>query len=318
MLIWPRSLIDCCGKLRRTVTEALRADVMTGDFRIRTSGGGFRVSDVPQRSEAIFAPPLAIGLVIGTFAAVPYVHLQLEARRRFYPDVPLIVHDDASPNQRDLRRLCADYGCEFESNDTRRPLCIGDVSCLLGGLLWAKHIGLDIVVKMSRRFVPLRDWSVELQELALASQYPTFSNICKTLGYGFRSECVGMAVNEWIRNWAHEQLAMIALAPGTPFVEGALHQIAKYVARFRCRAALRWDETTGPRPDDRDGYAPWAFMGTDRYVAMPAVSLAPGGAAGSLSRASTAVGFAIFPRGLHRPEPRVWHRGGVSVDTTPF
>ena len=193
---------------------------MTGDFRILTSGGGVRVSDVPQRPEAIFSSPLAVGLAVGTFAAVPYVRMHLEARRRLYPDVPLIVHDDASPNQRDLRRLCADYGCEFESTDARRPLCIGDVSCLLGGLLWAKHLGLDIVVKMSRRFVPLRDWSAELRELALVSQYPTYSNVCKTLGYGFRSECVGMTVNDWIGNRAHEQLAMIALSPGTPFVEG--------------------------------------------------------------------------------------------------
>src|ERR1700677_25728 len=134
---------------------------MTRNFHILTDQGEHRLSDVIRRPVASFKGPLTVGLVVGTFAAVPYVHMHLEARRRFYPDVPLIVHDDASPNQRDLRRLCADYGCEFESNDTRRPLCIGDVSCLLGGLLWAKHIGLDIVVKMSRRFVPLRDWSVE-------------------------------------------------------------------------------------------------------------------------------------------------------------
>ena len=34
---------------------------------------------------------------VGTFAAVPYIHLQLEARRRLYPHVPLLVHDDGSP-----------------------------------------------------------------------------------------------------------------------------------------------------------------------------------------------------------------------------
>ena len=40
-------------------------------------------------------PPFA--LVIGTFASTAYIHLQLEARRRLYPEVPLLVHDDGSP-----------------------------------------------------------------------------------------------------------------------------------------------------------------------------------------------------------------------------
>lgn len=51
-----------------------------------------------------------IGMIIGTFAAVPYVHLQLEARRRMYPEVPLLVHDDSSKQQERLRKLCAEYG----------------------------------------------------------------------------------------------------------------------------------------------------------------------------------------------------------------
>jgi hypothetical protein len=242
---------------------------MTTDFRILTARGDLRVSEIVRRSETIFTPPVAIGLVIGTFAAVPYIHLQLEARRRLYPHVPLLVHDDGSPKRDDLQRLCAEYGCEFECNDSRRPCNVGDVSCLLGGLLWAQRNGFDIIVKMSRRFIPLRDWTTELQELALASQYPTYSSFCKTYGLGFRSECVGMAVNEWVANRAHEHLAALAMAPERPFVEGALHQIAKRMADFRCRRAMQWDEIHGLRPDDRAGYAPWEFMGTDRHERYP-------------------------------------------------
>jgi hypothetical protein len=124
-------------------------------------------------------------------------------------------------------------------------------------------------VKMSRRFIPLRDWTTELRELALASQYPTYSSFCTSYGFGFRSECVGMAVHEWIANRAHEQLAALAMAPQVPFVEGALHEVAKRVADFRCRRAMQWDEIHGLRPDDRAGYAPWEFMGTDRHERYP-------------------------------------------------
>ena len=242
---------------------------MERDFRIVTKQGEAWVSEVVKRREAIFTPPVAVGLVVGTFAAVPYIHLHLEARRRLYPHIPLLVHDDASPKQHELRRLCEEYGCEFESNDTRQPLFIGDISCLLGGLLWGQSSQLDIVVKMSRRFVPLINWATRLQELALASQYPTYSHVTASFGLGFRTECVGMAVNEWIDNRVHEQLATIALAPGTPFVEGVVHNFARRLAEFRCERAKRWDHIVGPRPDDRNGYAPWDFMGTDRGERYP-------------------------------------------------
>jgi hypothetical protein len=242
---------------------------MERDFRILTARGEIRVSRVIRRSEAIFTPPLTIGVVIGTFAAVPYIHLQLEARRRLYPHVPLLVHDDASPAQEELRRLCAEYGCEFESNDRRLPTHVGDVSCFVGGLLWAQRNNLDVVVKLSRRFLPLEDWTTELRDLALASQYPTYSNVTKSFGFGFRSECVGMAVREWISGRAHEQLAMIAMAPQPPFVEALVHNIAKRLTEFRSERAMRWDEREGPRPDDRNGYAPWDFMGTDRCERYP-------------------------------------------------
>ncbi len=51
-------------------------------------------------------PKARVGVVVGTFAALPYVHLQLEARRRRWPGVPMLVHDDASPQQADLSALC--------------------------------------------------------------------------------------------------------------------------------------------------------------------------------------------------------------------
>ena len=123
-------------------------------------------------------------------------------------------------------------------------------------------------MKMSRRFLPLIDWVCTLQELALASQYPTYSSLCKTYGFGFRSECVGMAVTEWIGNRSHEQLALIAVAAGSPFVEAAVHNIARRL-RNSDASAQALGRDGGSAPDDRDGYAPWDFMGTDRRKRYP-------------------------------------------------
>lgn len=235
------------------------------DFSIVAGETVRRVSDIRTNDEEIFPNPPSVGLVVGTFASVAYIHLHLEARSRFYPTIPLLIHDDGSPKQEELRELCERYECEFERNDRRQPPCVGDVSCFLGGLLWAERKGLGLVVKMSRRFLPLRDWVPELQRLAIDSQYPTYCSYTDTFGFGFRSECVGMAVNEWVAHKMPQELARIALDPHSPFVEAEIHNLARRLASFRCRRAVAWDEEQrGPRPDDRNGYAPWDFMGTDR------------------------------------------------------
>jgi len=60
----------------------------------------YRILDDPQPS---------VGLVIATFAAVPYEHSALESRCRNYPDVPALVHEDGSPEREQLVALCARY-----------------------------------------------------------------------------------------------------------------------------------------------------------------------------------------------------------------
>ena len=239
------------------------------DFSILRAETACRVSQLLDDPVVIFARPPSVGLVVGTFASVPYIHLHLEARRRLYPELPLLVHDDASPKTNDLKRLCDDYGCEFETNDTRQPPCIGDLSCFVGGLIWGKEREIDLVVKMSRRFVPIENWIPGLQTLAMASQYPTYCSYTETFGFGFRSECVGLAVGEWVAHRMHHALVRTALAAGTPFVEGLIHNFARRLAESRCSQARNWDECHGQRPGDRDGYAPWDFMGTDRCTKYP-------------------------------------------------
>lgn len=214
--------------------------------------------------EALFKKPPTLGLVIGTFAAVPYIHLQLEARRRFYPSVPMLVHDDCSARSDELRSLCGDYGAEFEKNMARSPACKGDLSAFAGGLIWAQEQGLDVLVKLSRRFLPLVDWTTSLSSLAMESQYSTYCSWTTSFNFGFRSECVGLSVRDWFEYRLVHEIANRILAPGEPFVEGFLHNLARRAAAFNCKAARAYDERVGARPSDKDGYAVWEFMGTDR------------------------------------------------------
>ncbi len=227
-------------------------------------GREFALRDLMPERACLFREPPRMAMVVGTFAAVPYVHLHLEARRRWYPGVPLLVHDDHSPVAARLAALCGDYGADFERNTVRLPPCKGDLSAFAGGFHWARERGAELLLKLSRRFVPISDWRPSLAALAMESQYATHCSWTTTFGFGFRSECVAMAVEEWQRLLLAAEIARRIAVPGQPFVEGFLHELARRAARFNCGAAREYDARVGERPPERNGYAPWEWMGTDR------------------------------------------------------
>ena len=205
---------------------------------------------IPFASFPLKKPRLQLALVIGTFAAVPYVHLQLEARRRLYPGVPLLVHDDGSPAAGTLGALCRGYGADFSGNARRLPPCKGDLSAFVSGLAWAGERGAEVLVKFSRRFLPVSDWCGSLSGLMRDSQYATACGWTTSFNFGFRSECVALAVERW-RDFAGEIAARIK-APGEPFVEGFLHDLARRAASENCDAARAYDARVGERPRERD------------------------------------------------------------------
>lgn len=205
-----------------------------------------------------------IALVVGTFAAVPYVHLHLETRRRLYPDVPMLVHDDHSPQGGELAELCGRHGAEFATTATRFPACKGDLSAFVCGLVWARECGADILVKMSRRFLPKIRWVDGLAALVQEADYATYSAWTTSFDFGFRTECLALDVEEWFARGLVDQMIAAIHAPGSPFVEGFMHGLARQAAAGNSAAARAYDGRIGHRPKNREGYAVWAFMGTDR------------------------------------------------------
>jgi hypothetical protein len=222
-------------------------------------------------------PPLyhshapSVGVVIGTFVAVPYVHLQLESRRRNDPHVPLLVSDDGSPMADELWELCGRYDAAFISNPSRLRQTVGDLSAYVNGFDWAESLGLDILVKFSRRFIPLHDWSKGLQDLAFESQLPTFSQSCDHFNFGFRTECIGFHCESWRASGAYEKIRDQVARNEPIFVEGFLHQLARQTARENgCPQAEEYVRRH-PRPADRDGYAAWGIMPDHRTTRTPAL-----------------------------------------------
>ena len=226
---------------------------------------GHRRRALPSDNERarLYLQPPRIGLVIGTFAALPHIHLQLEAWKRNSHDVPLLVVDDHSHQRLALQALCHRYGAEFFSSAERRGHTTGDMHVFGQAIEWAEAQGLDLAVKMSRRWVPLLPWAEDLQALAMESQYPTFSSRCVFHNFGFRSECVAMHVPSWRQYGGLDFICAEILEKRQVLVEAVIHAAARKVHEH-VRAASDPYEASHPHPPGAGGYGMWPLMGQSR------------------------------------------------------
>lgn len=139
-----------------------------------------------------------IGIIIGTYGTPNYIRLHLARMSYYYRNVRVIVHDDSSDKQEQLYKICSEAKVEFASTASRLGWLCGDIHALLFGLEWAKLNNLDILVKFSRRFIPLKNFIPDLINLALESQYTTFGNRCEIRNYDFKTEAYAVSVRAWI------------------------------------------------------------------------------------------------------------------------
>jgi hypothetical protein len=209
-----------------------------------------------------------IGLVIGSYAAMPYVHLHLETARQKYPLVSILVQDDGSPCQSELKNLCDTYGADFQSNPERLPNMVGDLQVYAAGLEWAKVNGINLLYKFSRRFIPVMNWVPEAHTAALLSQAATFSSHCTKCNFGFRTESVGFHVPSWIDSGLHADIVKQVSNRTSHFVEGYMHGLARHFIGKVCRKNDAW-VLNHPEPDSRNGYTHMRFMGTNRFAVNP-------------------------------------------------
>jgi hypothetical protein len=220
--------------------------------RARPDGSWRRIAPLTEPAVPVGRSRCAAALVIGTFGSVPYFHLQLEARRRLYPSLPLLVHDDASSRIDALRDLCARYGAAFETNglnpEGRLTKGSGDLSAFVGGLQFAAEQGAPLLVKLSRRCVPIRDFRRSLRRAVGPGEAPIIGAPDARLEAA-QTQFVALRTAAWMSaapRCALLQLIGRARAGGKPglFVEGVLARIA---AESQCgEAPLPW-------------LNPWAF-----------------------------------------------------------
>ena len=228
-----------------------------------------------------------IGLCIATHAAPAYVALGLQTLRQHEPNVRLMVHDDSSGKQDELRQLANDYGADFISTDFRKVPTIGDMSAFAEALKWGERERLDIVVKCSRRFILNKPWSARLAELMHGTQFATATGADATFGFGFRSELVAMHVPSWMASGAAAEMAEAVRQNRRvdSLPEAWYHRKAREVHQFahpKNEAVSHFGDMNNPdvdllvrhehfypRPDNYDAYAQWPLLGIARSQRLP-------------------------------------------------
>lgn len=229
---------------------------------------GFLILAKPELLPArrVGAENARVAVVIGTFAAVPYVHLSLHALRKHEPDIKIAVNDDCSPKREELEKLCRDYGAEFHSLSYRRQPTIGDMAAMAYAARYAYNNNCQIGVKLSRRFIINRPFTDELRSAFYNMQSPTVCGADATFSFGFRSEAVGMWAPAWVEAGVVHEMEHIVEQnkPYHSLPEAWYHNRAKFLhAAYSSKLRLKYDQSYPPA-NSKAGFADWQLLGLAR------------------------------------------------------
>jgi hypothetical protein len=216
----------------------------------------------------------SIGVVYGTYGSTAYVELQLEALRKYNPLIPVLVHDDCSSRFKELMKLSSRYDTDLHYSTIKAGNSdLGDLCVFVQGLLWAKKKGLDILVKISRRWVTIKPWVDKLKAIAYTTQFPTYSSFCTYFKLGFRTEVIALGVQPWFSSgFVEETLATISRGKVESIVEQYIHHWAQTVIGSTCwynKNLLSLLPIDQPFGGCMRGYGVWGHMMGESRMAPP-------------------------------------------------
>ena len=214
---------------------------------------------------------LKVGVVIGTYEALPYVDLGLHWLKKENGIDDILIHDDHSPDAMNIKRLADEYGVDFFSTPEKMPYIknvstLGDASCIYEGLKWAKRKNLDILVKFSRRLIPCFRWIDNFKKLVLQSDGITFSSRCVADHFPMRTEAFGMNVNAWSNDFILENLEFYISSKIPMHAEFWFSEMAKMLDHQNFSRKYYVYTMQHYKSYDASGYVDWRdVLGTNRY-----------------------------------------------------
>jgi hypothetical protein len=211
-----------------------------------------------------------VGVVIGTYGSIAYIDLQLHYLKNVNKIDKILIHDDCSDKQEELKALADKYQVDFYSTQKQMfyKSCVGsngDTSAFFIGLNWAKQNNIDILVKLSRRLIPCFNWVDDLKKLAVKTDGLTFSSFCEKDLFRFRTECCALNVKHWSSAYPMYCMNWVLNNEYTIFAEFWFHEISKTLSGNNY--SKKWAKYAAKTPYLYSGYVKWLdILGTNRYT----------------------------------------------------
>ncbi len=104
-----------------------------------------------------------LALVVGSYALVDFIRLNVLQCQTLWPFSPLLISDDHSFRSEEIERMADELGVHYICSERRRTHTSGDWQAFVNGSVFGKEQEVDWVVKISQRFIPLEGFAEKLE-----------------------------------------------------------------------------------------------------------------------------------------------------------
>ncbi|MBQ6352238.1 MAG: hypothetical protein IJJ28_03100 [Lentisphaeria bacterium] len=232
--------------------------------------------DPAERITPDYSSDPQLGVVISTYGSIPFLDLNLHYLVHVN-HLRVLVHDDCSPRRNELIALCRSYAPYVDLYSTPERMwhkekigVLGDTNSFLIGVQWARQNGFELLLKLSRRMVVLKEFAPALKRLAVESDAFTFGNYCGEDDFPLRTECVALSVKGWSHPFPLGQLNAVVQAKLPVFAEYWFHDLARMLAYANASERYRRYADTHRIGASHDGFVLWNdLLGSSRYEPTP-------------------------------------------------
>jgi hypothetical protein len=149
-----------------------------------------------------------IGIIINANENIQYLDLHLHYLKNVNNFIKILVYDNCSNIQKELKSLCNEYNVEFYSSPNKLYSDkeignISDIDIIYQGLLWAKQNNIEVLVKFNVDIIPCYNWKSNFLSLIKESNGITFASSVNNNDYNinFNSDFIGFYVPVWSSNY---------------------------------------------------------------------------------------------------------------------
>jgi hypothetical protein len=167
--------------------------------KCRAEGLGYEPV-VPLKLKPTVPKTINAGIAIGSYKWPKLIELQIRLIKDVCGDVPILVSSDHPESNKELSELCLNYdNITLWPNKDRIGHTGGDISVFYKSIIWGAEKGLDVVAKLSQRFMVTKtNWLLEEAKNLLISGLPLASQRCTGISrFDLRTEFCLLDVHQW-------------------------------------------------------------------------------------------------------------------------